>query len=168
MKYTTFIFIAVALMLSGCGTANLYPVNDKAKKIGLVKLNYSQGLTGLGGGVTGTMPNGEALTGEYTSIDIASHTFGNIYSSVITNGTANSTVMGNGFIANGTTNYSSVGSASGTAHFTSSSGSRPGMVSLVGNQGTSIECEYLFNSFGGGGLGACKTQDGALFRMHIR
>lgn len=168
MKHKPFIIFTALLLLSGCGTASLYPVNDKAKKIGLVKLNYSQGLTGLGGEVTGTMPNGETLEGEYTSVDTASHAFGNIYSSVFTNGTANTTVTGNGLMVNGTTNYSGVGTTSSTAHFISSSGSRPGIVSLVGNQGTSIECEYLFNAFGGDGLGACATQNGALFRMHIR
>ncbi|MBP6104711.1 MAG: hypothetical protein KA176_01250 [Alphaproteobacteria bacterium] len=162
------LLLSSLLFLAGCGSANLYPVNEQARKIGLVKLNYKEGLVGLGGEVTGTMQNGETLQGEYTSVDTDSHAFGTIYSSVFTKGTSQGTISGNGVFLNTSSQYSGSGTSSGTAQFTASSGARPGMVSLVGDRGTTMECEYLFNSYKGGGLGACQTQDGALFRMHVR
>ncbi len=121
------LLLSSLLFLAGCGSANLYPVNEQARKIGLVKLNYKEGLVGLGGEVTGTMQNGETLQGEYTSVDTDSHAFGTIYSSVFTKGTSQGTISGNGVFLNTSSQYSGSGTSSGTAQFTASSGARPGL-----------------------------------------
>src|SRR5208282_846039 len=58
-------FLAAAVGLSACaGSADVFPLNDEAKKLGPVKATFER--TGMGSGpVTITMADGEVLTGEY-------------------------------------------------------------------------------------------------------
>ncbi len=157
------------LILTGCtGGAQLYPANAKAKTLGAISLQYQASLTsGLMGTVSGQMPNGESLSGQYTSIDNRTQGFGSIYSSVYGTSTSSASAIGTGGSAIGTgmSNYSGSGSSSISTLITPQS--RLGMVNVLGNQGTVIECEYVYNN-SGGGIGACKTDKGALYKMQIR
>ena len=60
-----FLLMACLIGLVGCaGTADTFPLNDAAKRLGPVRVSFTR--TGIGSGpVTITMPNGEVLTGEY-------------------------------------------------------------------------------------------------------
>lgn len=141
-----FIIGAVFLIVGCASTARLYPSNDLASSIGMLKATYMD--YGVGGGkITINMPDGETLTGEYSTADTSSYGFGNVYASV----------------------YGTNGSAfgSGTSTMTAVSGSSPGVASLYGDKGTSMTCEYFVNNWTGKGAGACKSSSGALFKLHF-
>ena len=59
------LFIACLIGLAGCAaTADTFPLNDAAKRLGPVKVSFER--TGIGRGpVAITMADGEVLTGEY-------------------------------------------------------------------------------------------------------
>lgn len=162
--------LLVALSLSACaGGATMYPINKQAQKMGVVKLTYTSTdvMYGLTGTVTGALASGEVLNGEYTSVDTNKYNFGNIYANTIGQGSGSFSVTGTEGHAYGTAR--ATGSSSTTGSFSSmmKSGARPGIVSLYGDDGTMLDCEYLYNA-NGGGVGGCKANNGALFRMHIR
>jgi len=142
-----FLLIFVLFVLGGCTKqARLYPVNDMASKTGVLEAEYKD--SGMGGGqVTIIMPDGEILNGEYSTVDTSNVGFGSIYASV----------------------YGTGGSAfgSGTATSYSVPGSSPGIVSLFGNKGTMMQCEYFVSNWSGKGGGACISADGALYRLHF-
>ena len=135
------------VVLSGCTKqARLYPVNDKAAETGILQAKYVD--SGAGGGKASIiMPDGEILNGEYSTVDNSTVGFGSIYTSV----------------------YGTGGAAFGSGSATSFSvpGSSPGIVSFYGTNGTMMQCEYFVSTWSGKGGGACKSDDGALYRLHF-
>lgn len=145
MRFTLVALICFSFI--GCAsTAKLYPGNAEAQSIGILKATYKNWGTGQGA-IFITLPSGEILEGEYTTVDTSTYSFGNIYSSV----------------------YGAGGSAfgSGSVMSTSVAGSNPGMASLFGNRGTTMDCEYIVNNWTGNGAGACKASNGAIFKLHF-
>ena len=141
MKLLRFVTI-LAISLSGCvGSARLYPENEIAQSMGVLEVNFTDDGTGAGE-VTAILPDGEVLKGEYYTIDTSTSGFGTIYSSVY-------------------------GTAFTTQHITP--GSQPGVVSMFGNRGTMVQCEYFTSRpwFKSRGAGACKSSKGALYRLHF-
>ena len=168
-KYYLALTTLLIIPLMACaGGAQLYPANEKAKKIGAISLKYQASLTsGLMGTVSGITPEGENLEGQYTSVDNRTSGFGSIYTSVHGTSTSMASAMGSGGYATavGTSNSTATGNTSISTMITP--GSRFGVVNLIGDSGTIMDCEYIYNS-SGGGIGACKTDKGALYKMQIR
>jgi hypothetical protein len=92
-----------------------------------------------------TMPDGEVLKGEYSVVRGGAVQFGSIFESV----------YGPGGVATGT----------GTSSSYSVSGSRTGMASAFGSKGSSMDCEFYNDNVSGHGMGACKSSQGALYRL---
>jgi hypothetical protein len=91
------------------------------------------------------MPDGEVLQGEYSIVFGGAVGFGSIIRSV----------------------YGSNGSAtiSGTSANVSVQGKGEGEASLVGNRGTTMECEFLNANMTGHGFGACRSSRGIVYRL---
>lgn len=91
------------------------------------------------------LPDGEILQGEYSIVFGGAVGFGSIIGSV----------------------YGSNGSASvsGTSANVSIEGKGQGEASLVGNRGTTMECEFLNANMTGHGFGACRSSKGNLYRL---
>ena len=85
------------------------------------------------------MASGEILEGEFTTVDQDNHSFGQIYGQAY--GAAVSSVYLN-------------------------SNSNPGVARLSGNRGTVLDCEYMVNRTGTG-TGACKANNGRIYRVHF-
>ena len=123
---------------------HLYPINETAPATTVL----AGKLVGHGEGhgtIAIAMPDGEPLQGEYSIVFDSTVGFGTIFG----------TVFGPGGVAAGT----------GTSTNISVSGEGQGTASLVGNQGTSMQCEFLNANLTGHGYGACKTAKGATYRM---
>ncbi len=131
------LFLFCSILAAGCtATARLYPANDIAAATGILTFSYED--TGLGyGPVSLRMPDGEMLTGEYTTVSTTDTTFGTIMSG---------------------------GQVSSFQGFSSGGGS-PGTASLIGNRGTLMQCEYIAGDFSG--TGTCRTNKGAQYRLHF-
>jgi len=141
------LLVFVLLFLTACTkNARLYPVNDLAKTTGVLKAKYSDSGTGHGE-MTIVMPDGEALRGEYTTGRAINLNFGNILSNV----------------------YGTEGDAFGTGTSTvlRLQGSNPGIATLYGDRGTKMQCEYFVGNRAGKGRGACKKNDGSLYRLQF-
>lgn len=93
--------------------------------------------------ITGTMPSGEKLNGEYSTIQGGSVTWGNIYASV----------------------YGSGGSATGssTGIAVNLDTQARGSAIATGDRGTIIECEYIAGT--DAGAGACKDNRGNKYKL---
>jgi hypothetical protein len=125
-------------------SARLYPANDLARSGGVLSAQFMDSGTGHGT-IEMTMPDGEALRGEYSVVRGGTVQFGSIFESV----------YGPGGIATGTgttSNYSMPGSSAGAA-------------SAFGSKGTSMDCELYNDNVSGHGMGACKSSQGALYRL---
>jgi hypothetical protein len=133
----------VAVALGACAReARLYPANTEAG-VGLLKAEFTD--SGMGKGpIKITMPDGEVLTGEFSTTDTSSYGFG---SAVATNGRIAPVIA--------------------TASTTAVPGSMPGVVTAIGPSGTSLRCEYLVNSMTGSGSGSCQTNKGARYDLHF-
>ena len=83
------------------------------------------------------MPDGELLSGEYSIVFGGTYGFGSILTSA-------------GF-----------GSAAGV----SINGRGEGTASMVGDRGTSAQCEFLNANMTGHGSGACRLSNGHVYRM---
>jgi hypothetical protein len=83
------------------------------------------------------MPDGEVLLGEYSIVFGGAYGFGTI--------------------------LTSAGLA--TASSVSVDGLGEGMASLVGDRGTSAQCEFLNANMTGHGSGACRLSNGRLYRL---
>ena len=141
------LLVFVLLFFVACTKhARLYPVNDLASTTGVLKARYIDSGTGYGE-ITLVMPDGETLSGEYTTAYPNDMGFGDILSNV----------------------YGTEGGPFGTAIATSFrlSGSRPGIVRLYGDRGTMLQCEYFVGNSTGKGRGACKKNDGSLYRLEF-
>jgi len=131
----------------------LYPVNDLAAPTGVLVGEYVNYRTGSGP-IKMQLPNGEVLQGEYSGLNTLTTSFGTIYSqaSSVSEGATGGTVM------------SGTGTASGSA--TTVKGAKGGVVSLFGNRGTSMQCEYVFGPKDSGS-GACRSNSGALYKLYF-
>jgi hypothetical protein len=91
------------------------------------------------------MPDGEVLQGEYSIVFGGAVGFGSMIGSV----------------------YGPNGGASvnGTSANVSIQGKGEGEASLVGNRGTTMQCEFLNANMTGHGFGACRSSRGILYRL---
>ena len=145
------LFTAIALsLLTGCGgpgIAQLYPINDAASRTGAFAIDYED--VGLSGSVNFITPDGERFTGSYTTIRTGavgrSASFGRIYG----------------------LQFGRSASAYSFSRRTVSPRSLPGVLNAYGSRGTSIDCEYLIDRRTRNGTGACRTNKGAIYRMHF-
>ena len=144
-----FVFLAV-IILAGCGgpgIARLYPINDAASRVGSFAIVYQD--VGLSGSVNFTTPDGERFTGSYTTIRTGSvgrsASFGHIYG----------------------LQFGRSATAYSFSRRTVSPRSLPGVLNAFGSRGTSIDCEYLIDRRTRSGTGACRTNKGAIYRMHF-
>ena len=145
MKKLALLF--VLLFLVACTKhARLYPVNDLAATTGVLKAKYIESGTGYGE-ITIVMPDGETLSGEYTTGHAIVLNFGNILSKV----------------------YGTEGGAfgTGTSTFFRLSDTSPGIANLYGDRGSMMQCEYFIGKRAGKGRGACKKNDGSLYRLQF-
>lgn len=138
----SFAAVSFALLFSACSReASLYPANASAGT-GLLKAKFTD--SGMGKGpIEITMPDGEVLKGEFNTTDTSSYGFGS------------------GFATTGRT--TAVASTSSTVV----SGSMPGVATAIGPSGTTMRCEYVVNTFSGGGSGKCQTNKGSDFDLHF-
>lgn len=144
MKNTLILFI-LCFAIVGCSrNARLYPANDVATVGGVLTAHFMSYGTG-NGEMEITLTDGEVLKGEYSIVRGGAMGFGNVYGSVYGAG-GSSTVSGS------TNSYVVPGGS-------------PGMASLFGNKGTSMECEFYNDNFSGHGHGACKSTGNALYRL---
>ena len=141
------LLVSAAALTAGCvSTARFYPANTEAAEVGILKARYTSYGTGRGS-IKLVMPDGEALAGEYSTVDGGSYQFGNVYASV----------YGPGGVSYGNATSNSFGIA----------GASPGIASMVGPNGSAINCEYFVNNLSGSGAGACKDLKGRLWRLHF-
>ena len=141
------LLVFVLLFLVACTKyARLYPVNELASTTGVLKAKYIESGTGYGE-ITIVMPDGETLSGEYTTGRAINLNFGNILSNV----------------------YGTEGGAFGTGTSTSFrlSDTSPGIATLYGDRGTMMQCEYFIGKRAGKGRGARKKNDGSLYRLQF-
>ena len=137
----------LSVLLIGCTVVRqpiLYPANDNGKATGVIQatmIGHGQGH----GTLTATLPTGETLAGTYSIVFGGSTSFGSIFGAV----------------------YGPRGSASasGTSTSISVDGKGSGQGIMVGDRGTSIECEFLNANMTGHGHGACRSDSGGLYRM---
>lgn len=139
----------LAVFIMGCTrTALLYPANDSAAQIGVLKATYVASGTGHSE-VEIKMPDGEILKGAVSIVRGGTIGFGTLFASV----------------------YGSRGVTTGSAASTTVSipGGSPGTAAVFGNQGTYGECEFINDNWSGHGYGACelshKGQGDMLYRL---
>jgi hypothetical protein len=134
------VVMCLTLVLSCCSReVRLYPANDSASITGLIKAKYVD--NGLGyGTISADLPDGEHLSGEYSTQDNSTYGFGSIIA---------------------------LGGASSSLSSVSTSGSQRGIASLIGDRGTTIQCENFANVMTSSGAGVCKTNKGALYQLHF-
>lgn len=132
--------IAVTAMLAGCATtANFYPINPQAEKLGLLHATLHEGMLGAGT-MTMTLPSGEVLKGQFSTVNGPSTAFGSGSASI-------GGITGGGF-----------------GSMVASPGSRLGFAELMGNKGTTAQCEFEANPWSHGS-GLCKFSNGAEYRV---
>ena len=135
-----------AALLAGCTVErdiHLYPTNPSGAQTVLAGKIVGHGE--LHGIAEITMPDGEVLRGDYSIVAGGAVNFGNIFGTV----------------------YGPHGSASvgGIESSESISGQGQGQAFLVGDHGTSAQCEFLNNNFMGHGYGACSISKATTYRM---
>jgi len=141
------IFAATLWFLAGCTvtrTVHLYPISPLPSEPGVLQgviVGHGQGH----GTAKITMPDGEILSGEYSIVFGSSVGFGTILASV----------YGPGGVA----------SVNGTSASVKIDGRGEGSASLVGDRGTSAQCEFLNANMTGHGYGACRLSKGDVYRM---
>lgn len=138
--------VVVVGVLSGCATvdATMYPTNPQAQNFGLLHATVHENWLVHEGTITCKLPTGEVLTGQYSTMDSGSSSYGAGFGSVTTPGGA---AFGSGFESMQTV-----------------PGTRVGFAVLHGDKGTTAECKYYVN-MEGSGAGVCKFSDGAIFRI---
>ena len=143
----TALTVVALFALSSCvikRPLHLYPTGDKISDPVVLDglfVGHGQGR----GTARIDMPDGEVLQGEYSIVFGGAVGFGSIIGSVYgPNGSA---------------------SASGTSANVSIAGKGEGEASLVGNRGTTMECEFLNANMTGHGFGACRSSKGVLYRL---
>jgi hypothetical protein len=139
-------FCALLTVVAGCAVVrplHLYPTNGAAEPAVLQGQLVGHGQ--LHGTIDITMPDGEALQGDYSIVAGGSIGFGSVFG----------TVYGGGGVASGT----------GTSTSVAMSAEGQGSASLVENAGTSMQCEFLNNNMTGHGYGACRSSKGSVYRL---
>ena len=146
MKKLALLAFVLPFLVACTKYARLYPVNDLASTTGVLKAKYSDSGKGYGE-ITIVMPDGETLSGEYTTGRAINRNFGNLLSNV----------------------YGTEGGAVGTGTSTSHrlSDTSPGIANLYSDRGTMMQCEYFIGKRAGKGRGACKKNDGSLYRLQF-
>lgn len=146
------IAVLILLVLFGCatgpqrGAVQFYPANQEANAFGVLNGEYVT--NGAGNGTINVVTaDGEVLTGQYSIVQRGAVGFGSIYGSV----------------------YGDAGSASGfgISRAAALETASPGMASLFGNKGTSMQCEFYNDNRTHHGFGGCRTTKGALFRLQF-
>lgn len=137
--------VVMAGALSGCMTVTgtMYPMNQDAKNLGVIKATIHENWFAQGGTISCTLPDGEVLTGQYRTLSSGSVSVGSGFGNVTTPG---GTVFGSGF-----------------AESESSSWTHVDFAALHGNRGTMAECK-VYSSMGHG-TGICKLSNGGIFRV---
>jgi len=146
MKKLDLLVIVILFLVACTKHARLYPVNDLASTTGVLKAKYSDYGTGYCE-ITIVMPDGETLSGEYTTGRSINLNFGNLLSNV----------------------YGTEGGAFGTGTSTALrlQDTSPGIATLYGDRGNKMQCEYFIGKRAGKGRGACKKNDGSLYRLQF-
>jgi hypothetical protein len=124
--------LLLIIFLSSCSLhGRLYNLETGAETI--VTFSYS----GSGHGrLTGTLPSGEVMKGEYTTVADAAYSWGSIYGS----------------------------GGSATASTSTVSGKQYGTAIATGDKGTLIECEYV-TGMSVHGSGFCKDNHGGKYKL---
>lgn len=139
--------VILSFLLAGCTvtrTVHLYPISPIPSETAVLQgviVGHGQGH----GTAKITMPDGEILLGEYSIVFGGSVGFGTILASV--------------YGPNG------VKSVNGTSTSVSIDGRGEGSASLVGDRGTSAQCEFLNANMTGHGYGACRLSKGNIYKM---
>lgn len=135
-------------LLGACtynGVVQLYPANDEAAGLGPFTVEYKD--VGKQGRVDFSLPDGEHVSGTYTSVDnsLIGHQWGQVYAALPET------------------------SVYWVTHQTTSirPSSMLGRLDGYGNRGTSVTCEYVVDRRTRGGLGTCLTSTGAIYQMHF-
>lgn len=151
--YKLFIAIGLAAVLSACSTtANMYPIaGPLAEQRPLPVLSVEvNGISGNSGTLSTTLPDGETLTGKWSSIAPMSYgmTTGTASGSA-TDGmnTVWSTVYGTGFSA------------------ANVPGVNKGEAMLIGDRGTVMHVEFLTGSGTANGTGVAKDNRGNIYKV---
>lgn len=135
----------LSLTLIGCTvtrTVRLYPLAPpESAVLQGVMVGHGQGH----GTAKITMTDGEILLGEYSIVFGGSVGFGSILARAYGPGTARS--------------------VNGTSVSVNIDGRGEGTASLVGERGTSAQCEFLNANMTGHGSGACRLSNGSVYRM---
>jgi len=140
---------AMTLMFTAVGCtvtrpSHLYPNNETASGAKVLEglfVGHGQGH----GTAKVTMPDGEVLHGEYSIVFDGAVGFGSIFGTVYGSGGATS--------------------VSGTSSNITVAGKGQGSASLAGNQGASLQCEFLNANMTGHGYGACRSSKGEVYRL---
>jgi hypothetical protein len=136
---------SVSLALVACTvtrTVHLYPVSPpETAVLQGVWVGHGQGH----GTAKITMPDGEVLLGEYSIVFGGSVGFGSILATAYGPGGATA--------------------VNGTSASVKIDGRGEGSASLVGDRGTSAQCEFLNANMTGHGSGACRLSNGTVYRM---
>lgn len=144
MKFFKFLpMIALAMLPTSAfckGKGHLYDLKTGE----VINIQFTRGLFSGHGKIWATYPTGEKLAGEYTVVTNSVSGWGSIYSNV----------------------YGSNGFASGSGYSSMSlrSNAQQGSAILTGDRKV-VQCEFVNSAATLHGAGACKDQDGNLFRL---
>jgi hypothetical protein len=131
----------------GAGGFRLYPANEAAEAMGILQGEYARNDSASGMGNV-FMPDDELLTGAYSIVERGATGFGKLYASVHGGSAVLDAVLS-----------SSTSSMMRPASF--------GRASFSGAKGLSMQCEFYRDDVTLHGNGACRTPEGALFRVEF-
>ncbi len=137
-----------------------YPNNTTAGKTGLLA-TIIDGSCLSSAAIALNDPTGERYVGRCTALTDRPSEYGSIHQ------------MEDGSIrvsgADESKNKDAKTSQSKSSHstFSVNPGTKPGQMSLVGNRGGWMNCEYEISTWDGAGIGTCQRSDGALFRIQL-
>jgi hypothetical protein len=143
--------LVIAALASACQMgATLYPVNDEARTLGMLRATYTaQGIDA--GPLSVTLPTGEVLAGEYR---------------IVRNGDISFELASAKSFASARSGKQSAhaGAAATTAALSIPAGAN-GMAVMYGDRGTSAECALVMDTLTGKGAGTCQLSNGAEYRI---
>lgn len=154
-----FVAAVCSILLAGCTNprpVQSFPLNAVAQQNSVVSFELTIRGSLIGKSTArAVMASGEVLEGAFTIIPQGGSGFGQIY------GQAYGTATGN---------QGAFAQMSGTTSATSfnfwHSSSSPGVATLSGNRGTVLDCEVMIDG-DFSGTGACRSTQGALYRVHF-
>ncbi|MDH3694352.1 MAG: hypothetical protein OER96_07265 [Gammaproteobacteria bacterium] len=133
-------------------TYNLYPVNDAASAVGALQANGPAGTNLAQFSVT--LPSGEIIKGESSTIRNDAFALSGIYASV--------------FALDEPTSIAPDIHQSMINRITPTKYAQGLITTGFGDQGTRMECEGYWHTRSLTGLGGCQLSDGSLYRYHSR